>query len=189
MSSELQLLAAAVGVGARVAGLLGHAARLGVPPGRGLRLQGRAREHTGPSVVLATMIPTFGARMHPDGSASFLLRQIQWLLLVVIRPGADIPLNTLLRDLIIDVGRLGAAFDMLVANRLDTSPCSPSVARARIKALGMRLAVGDPIPFTAMMVDLYVTLADTHGAATHPAGPCSACVGFRCARWHLSPVG
>ena len=106
------------------------------------------------------MIPAFSATLQPDGSAIFQLRQIYWLLLVIIRPGADITVNERLVDYLIHVSRLGAAFDRLVQAQLNMTVCSPSVARARIKALGLRVALEDPIPFTAMAADLYAVIPD-----------------------------
>ena len=115
---------------------------------------------TGPSVALARMIPAFQAARNADGSFVFELRQILWLLLVIIRPGDDIPIDTLLKDAIVHVNRLGVALERLIACQLDLSPCSPSVARARIKLLGMAQSMIDPSYFTAAHADLYATLAD-----------------------------
>jgi hypothetical protein len=138
--------------------------------GRALRLARRSHDvyATGPSVALATMIPAFGAQMQADGSATLLLRQIQWLLLVMIKPGDDVPPGVLVFETMIHVNRLGAAFEHLVTGQLDVSPCSPSVARARVKKLAMQLMLGSPQPFTAVRADLYETLADQLVGSTQP---------------------
>jgi hypothetical protein len=128
--------------------------------GNGLRLARRSHDvvATGPCVAIATMIPAFNAQMQLDGSAILQLRQVQWLLLVVIRPGDDLPAGLLVVDALVHVNRLGAAFERLVMGQLDTSPCSPSVARAKVKKLGMQLMIVDHIPFLAMTADIYASL-------------------------------
>ena len=134
---------------------------------------------TGPSVALSTMVPAFKPIMHADGSASILLRQAQWLLLGIICPGGDVDPDALLVDVIIHVNRLGVAFDRLVQGQLDTTACSPSVARARVKTLGMKLMLVDPAPFTARAADLYHTIQDRALGYTRPAEARVALLSFR----------
>ena len=64
-------------------------------------------EATGVAKVLGTMIPAFEPTRLANGRLLFQLRQIQWLLLVVIWPGDDVPASTLLFGCIIHVRRLG----------------------------------------------------------------------------------
>tara|TARA_B110001450_G_scaffold154698_1_gene144299 strand:+ start:611 stop:10615 length:10005 start_codon:yes stop_codon:yes gene_type:complete len=80
---------------------------------------------------------------------------IFWLFLSIIRLGDDVPPAALLADFVVNVQRLGVAFERCIAGGLDLTPCSPSVARARIKRVGLKLAVGDAVPFTAVLADLY----------------------------------
>ena len=93
-----------------------------------------------------------------NGVLRYPLVFVAWLLLPVIRPGNDVPDATLLADVILHVARLGVAFERCILGGLDTSACTPSVARARIKRLGLRLAVLDPAPFTAVNADWYPTV-------------------------------
>ena len=78
-----------------------------------------------------------------------------WLLLGVIRLSNHIPPNTAIAQCIIHVSRLGIALEHMLTNGLDTTPCSASVARIRVKRLGVQLAGSYPIPFTVLPMDLY----------------------------------
>ena len=96
---------------------------------RQLRLARRTHEvvATGPSAALGRMIPSLGALPQPDGSMIVALRPLLWLLLPIICPGPDIPIDAKLKSFIVHVSRLGEAFDRLVLAQLDLSPCSLSV--------------------------------------------------------------
>ena len=119
-------------------------------------------EHTvdasGPCMSLQTMVPSIIAMPQANGVLRYPLVFVAWLLLPVIRPGNDVPDATLLADVILHVARLGVAFERCILGGLDTSACTPSVARARVKRLGLRLAVIDPAPFTAVNADWYPTV-------------------------------
>ena len=109
---------------------------------------------TGAALTLLTMITSlpyqqFGAVTTID------LPFLCWLLLGVIRLSNHIPPNTAIAQCIINVSRLGIALEHMLTNGLDTTPCSASVARTRVKRLGVQLAASDPTPFTALPGDLY----------------------------------
>ena len=97
---------------------------------------------TGALVFLATMIPQFAAGTRAaDGARIFALRHILWLGLAILRLGPDIPEMTSLFRYIINVTRIGAAFESLIGapGELDTSPCAPSVARRRMQRAAARV--------------------------------------------------
>ena len=109
---------------------------------------------TGLALTLLTMIPSL-SHQQVGGITYVEYPLICWLVMGVIRVSPAIPLNTRLARYIVEVARLGTAFEHLLANRLNTAACSASVARGRIKRLGMKLAVNSPDPFTALPPDLY----------------------------------
>ena len=86
---------------------------------------------TGPALVLGTMVPAVPAIPQANGSLRFDLAYIDWLILPVIRPGGDIPPNVALAENVVHPSRLGTALERCVLGGLDTSACTPSVARAR----------------------------------------------------------
>ena len=58
-----------------------------------------------------------------------------WLMLGVTSLSALIAPNTTIAQYIIHVSRLGIALEHVLTNGLDTTPCSASVARIRVKRL------------------------------------------------------
>ena len=114
---------------------------------------------TGPSLALQRMIPSLSPMINAAGLVMYPLQVVLWLILGVTRPGADIPAGTLMAEWVVHVQRLGAAFDRCILGGLDTSACTPSVARVRLKRLGARLFALDPAPFTVLNADLYATVA------------------------------
>ena len=112
---------------------------------------------TGLALTLLTMIPSL---FHQQvGGITFVEYPLLcWLLLGVIRVAPVIPPNTPLARYIVSVIRLGVAFEHLLANGLNTAACSMSVTRGRIKRLGMKLAVNEPGPYTAVPPDLYAVI-------------------------------
>ena len=123
-----------------------------------------AVDASGPCMSLQAMVPSIAPAQLANGLLRYPLVFIYWLLLPIIRPGADVPGATPLADFVLHVARLGVAFERCILGGLDTSPCTPSVARARIKKLGLRLVASDPGPFTAVFADWYPTVP------TPPAG-------------------
>ena len=98
---------------------------------------------------------------------------VAWLLLpslVVAR--SELPMQPKLYRFIVDAGRLGAALAaMLTRFGLDTAACSPSVARARMRALSThaRTAI-DATPFVVVAADWYlVQVTPVHPAPAPPA--------------------
>ena len=88
-------------------------------------------EATGPAIVLATMVPTFMAIAGPANNFFFSFPAIFWLLLPITLADAAFPRNAPAVSLTVHVTRLGVALECCIANGLDTTPCSPSVARMR----------------------------------------------------------
>ena len=100
---------------------------------------------TGPSAVIATFIPEFRAIPQPAGNAfAVALPRIMWLLLAIIRVAPGFPLGSLLVASMIHVQRLGAAFEACIAAGLNTSACSASVARKRIRRKAAELIASNP---------------------------------------------
>ena len=112
---------------------------------------------TGPAMGLANMIPAIPAVAQGNGALRYPLVFIYWLLLPIVHWGPDIPDGTILADFIVGIGRCGTALERCILGGLDMSPCTVSVARARIKRLGIRLFALDPAAFTAVFADLYPT--------------------------------
>ena len=110
---------------------------------------------TGPCQALRTMVPAVPPVILPTGELRYPLVFIYFLFLPIIHPGADIPDATMWVDFLVAVARCGVAFERCLLGGLDTSACTVSVARARLKRLGIRLFLADPAPFTAMFADLY----------------------------------
>ena len=137
-----------------------------------------AVDATGPCMSLQTMVPSITAVQVANGMLRYPLVFIYWLLLPIIRPGADVPDATLLADFVLHVARLGVAFERCILGGLDTSPCTPSVARARSKKIGLRLVAIDPGPFSAMFADWYPTVPTppVGGVAQPVAQPAEAAV-------------
>ena len=112
---------------------------------------------------LSTMIPAVPAIAQANGLLRYPLVFIYWLLLPIVHWGADIPDGTFVADFIIGIERCGTALERCILGGLDMSPCTVSVARARIKRLGVRIFQLDPAPFTALFADLYPYDAYTSG--------------------------
>ena len=112
---------------------------------------------TGPAMGLSNMVPAVPAIAQANGALRYPLVFIYWLILPIVHWGADIPGGTVLADFLVGVERCGTALERCILGGLDMSPCTISVARARIKRLGIRLFQLDPAPFTAMFADLYPT--------------------------------
>ena len=110
---------------------------------------------TGTCLVLETVVPEFIAIAHANNSREYTFRQIYWLFMGVIHPGDDIPPAQLFYCCMIHVARLGTAFEDMLANGLDTTPCTPSVARARFRATGRERFSINPAPYIALAADLY----------------------------------
>ena len=103
---------------------------------------------TGPATALHTMVPSIPGVVQPNGALRYPLVFISWLILPIIHPGNDIPNITPLGDFIVHAQRLGAALERCILGGLDTTACTASVARARIKRIGKRIYEIDPGPFT-----------------------------------------
>ena len=91
---------------------------------------------TGAIIFLAAMIPQFAAGTRAaDGARIFELRHILWLRLAFLRLGPDVAAAIRLFQYIVNVQRIGAAIELLLGApaNLDTTPCSPSVARRRMQ--------------------------------------------------------
>ena len=112
---------------------------------------------TGPAMGLRNMIPAIPAVPQANGALRYPLVFVYWLILPIVHWGADIPGGTVLADFIVGVERCGTALERCILGGLDMSPCTISVARARIKRLGVRIFQLDPAPFTVMFADLYPT--------------------------------
>ena len=112
---------------------------------------------TGAALTLLTMITSLP---HQQVGAVITIDFpfLCWLMLGVIRLSAHIAPNTNIAQCIVHVSRLGIALEHMLTNGLDTTPCSASVARTRVKRLGVQLAGADPIPFTILPGDLYLVV-------------------------------
>ena len=110
---------------------------------------------TGPAAALNTMVPSIPGVALANGALRYPLEFICWLFLPIVHPGNDIPVATALGDFIVHAQRFGVAFERCILGGLDTSACTASVARARIKRIGMRIFETDPAPFTSVFADLY----------------------------------
>ena len=144
---------------------------------------------TGPAMVLGTMVPAVPPIPQANGSLRFDLAFVDWLVLPVIRPGDDIPGAVALAENVVHPARLGTALERCILGGLDTTACTPSVARARIKRVGMRLYATTPLPFEARMADLYpCLLAPLLGGVAPPlAVPGAAAVALL--RWFVAADG
>lgn len=112
---------------------------------------------TGPCCILHRMIPSPQGVVQANGDVRFSQWRIFFLGLPVLRPG-NLPPNALLANFTIGVNRIGIALDIvLVVPTLDTSPCSPAVARRRITAVATTAYTANPLPFLVMAADLLPT--------------------------------
>ena len=112
---------------------------------------------TGPSAVLATMIPEFAAIPTAGVPNSFRFRFpcIAWLLLAIVKLDATINRGTLIVAIMIHVNRLGVALEDCIAGGLNVGPCSASVARKRLRRKAAELFAVNPGPYLALAADLY----------------------------------
>ena len=136
---------------------------------------------SGPCLVLNTMIPQFrGVVGAVPNTMLFAFYRIYWLLLAIIRPGAGFPHGALLVAFTIHVNRLGIALEACIAAGLATGPCSPSVARKRLRRKAAELYAVNPAPFEAIAADMYALvmpvppLVPPGGAAIAVAAPANS---------------
>ena len=114
---------------------------------------------TGPCVVLAAWIPEFRAAPGAGANAFiFHFWQIQWLLLVIVRPAPNLDRDALLVRGVVHVNRLGVALEACLAAGLDISPCSPSVARKRLRATAASAFANNQAPFIVNPADIYAVV-------------------------------
>ena len=125
-------------------------------------------ELTGPTRELVVMVPSI--RVAPalgQLAAPGVLAQIElvtlpslaWLMLAALYPGDDIPAGQLLIEGLVLPQRFGAAFDRCVLAGMDTTACTASVARERLRAMAAQTRGTDPVPFTVVHADLYMLRA------------------------------
>ena len=130
-------------------------------------------EATGAAVVLATMVPAFLAIAGPGPAISFFFEfpQVYWLLLPAILADAGFPRNGDAVSMTVIVTRLGVAVECLIANGLNTAPCSPSVARKRIHRLAVTLRAGPLVAqFRALAAEAYMLEMPPLPAPPPPGG-------------------
>ena len=88
--------------------------------------------------IQVTTVPT-EVRMH-----IYPLRMVYWLCLGMLRPAPDMtPFR--LWEKILNPNRIRMALETVISNGLDMSPCSLSVARARLTSLKDRVLSGLPV--------------------------------------------
>ena len=112
---------------------------------------------SGPALALSQMLPSLPGAPAAGGANALLWPCVvlYWLLLPVIHIGNDVPNGARMAEFLVHAQRLGVAFERLIVGGLRLEPCTPSVARARIKRLGIRLFMTDAAPFTAVFADFY----------------------------------
>lgn len=84
---------------------------------------------------------------------------------------AELPLQPALWAFVVDPARIGVALDAL-SGLVDSSPCSLSVARSRLKMAASAARRGDPTPFTVMGAEWYAT--QRPGGTDRPVEPPAA---------------
>ena len=88
---------------------------------------------SGPALALQQLCPAIVGIPQGPGIIRYPLVAVYWLILPVVRAGADIMPGVVLADFVVHAQRCGVAFERCLAGGLSVSPCTPSVARRRIK--------------------------------------------------------
>ena len=116
----------------------------------------------GGSLLLRAIFPGIGVAVSHRGILHEC-RHVEYL--------AELPLQPKLYRFIVDPSRMGAAFSALASRfGLDVSPCSASVARARIRALAAHArAAIDSTPFVVIGAEWYLVQVAAAGGPAPPA--------------------
>jgi hypothetical protein len=118
------------------------------------------------AVAVDAAPPNVNTKVVPYGKVSWIISP------TLIADREDLPLQPLVFRHVVEPLRLGIAFEVLRGTHgLDTTPCSMSVARARLAKLAKSARLIDPVPFTVPADEWYRVQLAPVGGAPMPAVP------------------